>query len=62
MAVDPAAVLFGGIVAAFAGGLFNSEARRELDSVFIGQPAPVLPATTPARPAPADGEDLRRAK
>lgn len=52
-------VLFGGLLAAFAGGLLSGNNNRELDSVFIGQPAPVLPKTTLPGMKQLTAEDLR---
>ena len=51
-------VFFGGLVAAFAGGLLSGKGK-ELDSVFIGKPAPVLPATTLPGAVQLTDADLR---
>jgi cytochrome c biogenesis protein CcmG/thiol:disulfide interchange protein DsbE len=52
-------VVFAGLIAAFAGQLLTGENNRELDSVFIGQPAPVLPATTLPGLVQLTADDLR---
>ncbi len=52
-------VIFGGLVVAFAGGLLSGRSNQELDSVFIGKPAPVLPDTTLPGMRQLTAEDLR---
>jgi cytochrome c biogenesis protein CcmG/thiol:disulfide interchange protein DsbE len=56
LAVPP--VIFGGLIAAFAGGLLSGNDGK-LESVFIGQPAPAVPTTgLPGVPQLTDA-DLR---
>lgn len=51
-------ILFGALIWAFAGGLLSGN-NKDLDSVFIGKPAPVLPETTLPGFRQLTAEDLR---